>query len=435
MKRTIGALLSAVLTLTAIVAGSAPAGAASLYDPGTQSSLRNLVTAMESYAMFDGNDRYEGVTATALRDWGWTRPANVNVHITVEGTGQSWRAVAQDIRPGGTEYTYTSRLPVNGAAAGSVRASAPQPSTSPTSAALTITDVGDGIDIDGLTTALLAAGITLQQVCDYSVFLPTTNTTPTSTDDDTEACLAATAATGVTMRTLLSKLASSPAGRTLVAAVALEFVGDGTAPAAVPQWTKTANPTPPTPRTTPTTIPEGIWRITVNARKRAAANQVDPATAGVATEQCLKLVTVAFLGVDPYDKCRTTPIFLSGQADVKEATDHDIEALLTYPAWVQLNYRYRGETESTWKNSYQVCKDKLSGQHCDEFPFWSTYQGGEGVTPRPSLKAILGTHNALQGTRFGQFRSTCGLEDGDEFLAIPVPPTAPTVPTLAMCNP
>ncbi len=83
------------------------------------------MTAMESYAMFDGGDRYEGVTAAALRDWGWSRATNVNVHITIEGTGTSWRAVAQDIRPGGTEYTFTSSLPVNGASAGSVRASTP----------------------------------------------------------------------------------------------------------------------------------------------------------------------------------------------------------------------------------------------------------------------------------------------------------------------
>ncbi len=307
----------------------------------------------------------------------------------------------------------------------------------PSAATLTITDVGDGIDIDGLTTALVAAGITLHEICDYSVFVPTTNTTPSSTDDDTELCLAATAVPGVTMRTLLSKLASTPAGRALIAAVALEFVGDASGPATVPGWTRTADPTnpkPPTPRATPTTIPEGIWRITRNARKLATANQVDPATAAVASEQCFKLVTIAFLGVDPYDKCRTTPIFLSGQADVKEATDHDLEALATNPAWVQLNYTYRGGAGSSWKDSDPVCLNRLPNQQCDEYPFWSTSQGGP-VTPRPSLKQILRPHNELQGTRLGQFYAVCNITEGDEFLSIPVPPTAPTVPTLAMCNP
>ena len=420
----------------ALLAGSTPAAAASIYDPATQSSLRNLVSAMESYAMFDGGSQYKGVTADALRSWGWIRPANVNVHITVERTGTSWRAVAQDVRPGSTEYTFTSAASVNGASPGTVRASTPQPVTPPAAATLTVTDVGDGIDVDGLTTALLAAGITLDEVCNYSIGVQTTNSTPSSPDDDTELCLITRAVPGVSMRTLLSKLASTLPGRVLLAAVALQFVGDGSTPATVPTWPQSAdpsNPKPPKPRSTPASLPEGIWRITDHARRLGAANQVDPATAAAATEQCLKLVANAFLGVDPYDKCRSTPIFLSGQADVKEATDHDLEALITHPEWVQLNYKNRGGANSTWKNSKDTCQQQILGTQCDEFPFWSTSQGGP-VTPEPSLKRILADHNTMQGSKLSTFYGFCAIEEGDEFLSIPVPPTAPTVTTLALCN-
>ena len=56
------------------------------------------------------------------------------------------------------------------------------------------------------------------------------------------------------------------------------------------------------------------------------------------------------------------------------------------------------------------------------------------LTPQPSLKRIAAGHNTLQGSKLSTFYGFCGIEDGDEFLSIPVPPTAPTVSTLAVCN-
>lgn len=118
---------------------------------------------------------------------------------------------------------------------------------------------------------------------------------------------------------------------------------------------------------------------------------------------------------------------------MKEATDHDLEALITHPEWVQLNYKHRGGASSTWKNSKDTCQQQIPGTQCDEYPFWSTSQGGP-VTPEPSLKRILAGHNTMQGSKLSTFYDFCGIEEGDEFLSIPVPPTAPTVTTLAMCN-
>jgi len=54
---------------------------------------------------------------------------------------------------------------------------------------------------------------------------------------------------------------------------------------------------------------------------------------------------------------------------------------------------------------------------------------------RPSLKAIDGLQNQNQGPLCGSFLTVCGVENGDELLAVPVPASAPTVPTLAICNP
>lgn len=425
-----------VAAATAVLVGSAvaPAHAVSPYDPGTQSSLRSLVTAMESYAMFDGDDAYTGVTAAALRDWGWARTSSVDVAITIEGDGASWRAVGQDIHSGASEYTYSSTFPVNGVSAGSVQKSAPQPAVRPAVATVTITDVGDAIDVDGLAYALVAGGVTLGQVCDFTVFVPGSHLAGTTTSDQTDACEAAAAASGASMRSVLARVLAT-GGSGVLAAIALEFVGDGTQTASPPTWTTQPSPTPPSPRTPPASVPEGIWHITKKARQLATANQVDEATARVATEQCLKLVTIAFTGADPYGKCSTEPIFLSGQSDVPEATNHDLEALAQTPTWIQLNRKLGGNGSPTWKDSDPTCVNKAAGQNCDEYPFLSTTQGGGQATPRPSLKAIDGPQNQLQGTRLGQFYDVCGVADGDEFLAIPVPPTASTVPTLAMCNP
>ena len=384
--------------------------------------------------MFDGDGAYTGVTASALSDWGFARTSSVDVTITIEGDGASWRAVGQDIHSGAAEFTYSSTYPVNGVSAGSVQKSAPQPALRPTVATVKITDVGDAIDVDGLAYALVAGGVTLSQVCDFTVFVPGSHLAGTTTSDQTDACEAAAAAPAASMRSVLARVLAT-AGAGVLAAIAVEFVGDGTQTAAPPNWTTQPNPTPPTPRTPPSSVPEGIWHITKFAKRLAAANQVDEAAAGVATEQCLKLVTLAYTGVDPYGKCSAEPIFMSGQSDVPEATNHDLEALSQIPTWIELNRKLGGNSSPNWKDTDPICVAKVVGQNCDEYPFLSTTQGGGQVTPRPSLKAIDGVQNQLQGTKLGQFYGACGVADGDEFLAIPIPPSAPTVPTLAICNP
>src|SRR5660397_212684 len=76
-------IASAASAALALVGLAAPASAiASPYDTVTVSSMNNLVTAMESYALFDGNDLYTGVTATALSDWGWTPGSSTAVSYT-----------------------------------------------------------------------------------------------------------------------------------------------------------------------------------------------------------------------------------------------------------------------------------------------------------------------------------------------------------------
>lgn len=424
----------AVGATLALVGTAVPAAAASVYDSVTASSMRNLVNAMESYAMFDGDGSYTDVTKSDLSGWGWSVGSSTAVQIVVEGDGQSWWAVGQDTHAGSREYTFTSAKAVNGVNPGAVGISAPQPALAASTAGVTIHDVGQQVDIDALAAALVAGGVTVQQVCDSTVFMPGTHAAGSSLSDQTIACESAAAAGGASMRSVLAAILKA-GGEATVAAVALAFVGDATQPASTPSWVG-SDDGPTGPRPVPPTIPDSIWKVTRAAERFAETNQVDDQTARTVTRQCLTYVANALTGLDPYQECSSTPIFASGRSDVGEATQHDTEALAHNPAWVQLNYRPAAENPSydQWYRYDPICVAKAGDQNCDEYPFYSTQQGGHLAVPRPSLKAINGAQNQLQGTKFNTFRAACGLQSGDEFLAIPIPASAPTVPTVAVCN-
>jgi len=148
---------------------------------------------------------------------------------------------------------------------------------------------------------------------------------------------------------------------------------------------------------------------------------------------------------DGLEACRSLPIFITG-ADVAEATEHDIEAIVGNPQWVKLNYEYgRGKEAYQNRNWYigqGACRaDPDEGQQCDEYPFWASEQGGPAAFPTPSLRYIDARDNGLQGLRYGSFVTSCRLVSGDPpvsgnarggstFLVIPVP----VVPTDWLCN-
>lgn len=430
-------IASAASAALALVGLAAPASAiASPYDTVTVSSMNNLVTAMESYALFDGNDLYTGVTATALSDWGWTPGSSTAVQITIEGDGQSWHAIGQDTHTGTRQYTYTSTYAINGVSPGGVGVSSPQPLVVPTTAGVMIHDVGDQLDTNALTALLVAGGVTLQQVCDETLFFPAPHTLqpPSSLSDATRTCEAGVAA-GASMGSVLAAIVSI-GGLSVVAAIAIATVGDGTHPAAAPPWVGSPEG-PQTPRPVPLPLPNSVWKITNAAGRFAAQNQLDPATAQVAVQQCMAYVANAYAGLDPYDQCSKSQIFMPGQLDAQQAIQHDIEALAQFPAWVQLNYRAGANNPSprTWENSDPICvAANQAGLDCDEFPYYATAQGGGLAVPLPSLKGVDPGQNQLLGMRYGTFLADCKVNEGDPFLVIPVPPTAPTVPTLEICN-
>ena len=199
-----------------------------------------------------------------------------------------------------------------------------------------------------------------------------------------------------------------------------------------------AEDTEPEEETEPPPVPPIGWpgEITAEAELLQELNpQLKSAReARDVIKQCQRLVIRASL---PTSRCTELPIFASGDLDVPQATQHDIEALLHYPPWVKLNYE-NAETKTGrgWYNALSVCDEEPPRiRNCDEFPFFSTEQGGGSAQPRPSLKLINATQNKRQGGKLARFYDACGVNigKGRPFLSIPMPPGS-NVTTLSLCN-
>ena len=76
---------------------------APVYDATTQSSLRTLGVALQSYAMFD---ELTDLTVEELADWGWVPSETAAVTIWVDD--DDFRVIAQDVRPGATPFVVTT---------------------------------------------------------------------------------------------------------------------------------------------------------------------------------------------------------------------------------------------------------------------------------------------------------------------------------------
>jgi hypothetical protein len=105
------------------------------YDTVTAAGMHELALALTSYGLDAGG--YDGLTVSALADWGWTPGDRTAVTIWV--AGDDVRAVAQDVRPGSAQYEYTSARDVG--TSGIVGRSAVQPAEPPREAVVTIARV------------------------------------------------------------------------------------------------------------------------------------------------------------------------------------------------------------------------------------------------------------------------------------------------------
>lgn len=278
-------------------------------------------------------------------------------------------------------------------------------------------------DINLLALAAMFAGPS--QVCSALLFYPGTHLRGSSLSDQYLACEEAIAA-GLSTTAVLRAVAAA-AGGTAVLWYLYEQKTKEQTPAEQTEPAEESEP-PPAP---PIGWPGEVTTEATLLRELNPQVQTDR-EAKIVIKQCQRLTIRAAL---PTARCTDTPIFASGDLDVPQATKHDLEALLYRPGWVRLNYEKPGESGREWYRSYPVCAESSSTLHCDEFPFFSTQQGGGSAKPRPSLKLIDGAQNRRQGAKLGRFYAACGVNVGvgKPFLNVPMPPGS-NVPTLILCN-
>jgi Deoxyribonuclease NucA/NucB len=279
-------------------------------------------------------------------------------------------------------------------------------------------------DFNLLALATMFAGPS--QVCGALLFYPGTHFQGSSVSDQYLACEQAVAA-GKSTSAVLRAVAAAGGGT----AVLWYLYETQTEQQTAPEQTEPTEESLPPP-VTPIGWPGEIATETGTLRTLNPQLTSDR-EARIVIKQCHRLTIRANL---PTSRCLELPIFASGDLDVPQATKHDLEALLYYPPWVKLNYeRSKGKAGEGWYKAFAVCKENSPFRHCDEFPFFSTLQGGGSARPRPSLKLIDATHNQRQGGKLGRFYNACGVNvgEGRPFLNVPMPPGS-NIPTLLLCN-
>lgn len=145
------------------------------------------------------------------------------------------------------------------------------------------------------------------------------------------------------------------------------------------------------------------------------------------------LVARQCIALSMEDECKESiPIFAPGD-DVREAAQHDLDAIVGNPAWAALTYAASNRpAPDNWKYAYPPCDGSYAPLQCDEYPFLSSQQGGPGA----SLRLIDAYDNSREGSLLSLFYGLCGLSEGDPFLVIPIPTSLPAevTSTSAWCE-
>lgn len=126
------------------------------------------------------------------------------------------------------------------------------------------------------------------------------------------------------------------------------------------------------------------------------------------------------------ETCSEIPIYSPG-IDVAEAAAHDLAAIVGGQPFL-LHYESGLQKEEDLRRGwycsgeYRPSTDPLP-TNCDEFPFYTTVEGGPGA----SLVNIAAPDNQTQGNQLSQFYTKCGLvgsptaSESNQFLVIPNP--------------
>jgi hypothetical protein len=204
---------------------------------------------------------------------------------------------------------------------------------------------------------------------------------------------------------------------------------------AVEEWLEAAPMSGETPQPSQAEIEEVTYEYVQNNSKATQTKD----ELEVAARTCLeKMLSLRLTPAVSIANCIKLPIFFSG-SDVPTATEHDERALEENPRWLLLNYESRAEKRAKgvspkWYEGKGGCeKPKPEGDSCDEYPFYSSEQGGPEAEVYPSIEWVNAIDNETQGRRYGNFVVACKLTKGALFAGVPLKPSL-SIPTFFLCN-
>ena len=276
---------------------------------------------------------------------------------------------------------------------------------------------------NGAATELNAGGLdayalakmfpTAMAFCDWVAIAPGgTHSGEGSPKDEWFRCGAAAQAGESLPVVMTAVLATGIAGAAVVAWVAMDRArdSDGNPPPGPKPPPPPGEPAPPVPHPLPPAFraPDVAAVVATNTEIRTLA------------EECLgRIADADTLWTPPSEEdCETLPIFVTG-TNAPAAADHDLEVLAQRPGLIRLNYE-DPDTKAgrgTWYEAIPPCPDSSATLHCDEFPFFSTEQGGplaelEPGLERPSLELIAASDNLSQGGSLRWFYDKCNMRTG-----------------------
>jgi hypothetical protein len=203
---------------------------------------------------------------------------------------------------------------------------------------------------------------------------------------------------------------------------------------ALVEWLESEPLAGETPKPSPAQVLEVIenWR---SHEMPTAAKELDDDDLEAAAETCIDQgIEIGGLSATESDeRCAQSVIFAPGH-DVATATEHDEKAIIEKPAKEILHYEPKAQKEKevskTWYKGLYNCEGtRPEGESCDEYPFYSSVEGGPGS----SVEWIDKTDNSEEGSKYGNMVTSCGLTEGSAYVVVPVKPSL-GVPTFYLCN-
>ncbi len=305
--------------------------------------------------------------------------------------------------------------------------------------------VSRGVDQTALTATLATAGLDAIAVC--PAMQGFRRPQDSYTTEASIVCFEAYEAGGWTavVQAIVNTFGAAGAGYLMYAATEAinNTSGDpGGSPAPITRPVPPPNASDP-PGSTVSYVGDPYWGVMDRIETRMRVD-VDPAYSpqndddwSTAARLCYAQGASQWNGVTAHP-CETEKIFLPG-LNVFQAAQHDAEAIVSNPAWVKLTRGQVPGVNAGWYSRDSRCFGTLpTATACDEYPYFSTVQGGPGA----SLKTIDAAQNSLEGTRLNQFYavSRCNVPQGASFLVIPTvlpvadESTAVGPPTFWVCS-